>query len=274
MADEKKLPRATMRDNKLHVEGEKDVYVRGMIRSLTLHVRDLVYHRGYSVDEGKAQVTGRISGTAIIQRRDAIAVAGSKFRSTEMEFSVRAVPPGSEHEWKCTIGFLPYDWEISKPDDADHFYVEVYVTQEAFADAEGAFLAGRATALDIILDTDLWVPENDWHEPQSGFVNWHLVPTENPSDMPRSERGRVEQFGWREIPPLAGKPATPVAAEETPAYKAGQSWASDMVRTAQDDLQADKRFSPGPKKRSWGLVLAWTAFIVLCIGYALFKVAT
>ncbi|MDO9353874.1 MAG: hypothetical protein Q7T55_09265, partial [Solirubrobacteraceae bacterium] len=231
MTEEKKLPRATMRDNKLYVEGEKDAYVRGMIRSLTLEVRDLVYHRGYSVDGGKAQVTGRISGTAVVQRRDAIAVAGSDWRSTELTFSVRAVPAGSEHEWKSTIGFLAYDWEISDPDDEDRFFVEVYVTQDAFTDAEGAFLAGRTKTLDVILDTDLWVHEDDWHEPQSGFVKWYLVPTEKPSGTPRSERGRVESFGWKEAPPAPARP--PIAAEDTPAYKAGQSWASDMVRTAQ-----------------------------------------
>jgi hypothetical protein len=33
---EKNLPRATLRDGKLYVDGEKDPYVQGMIRSLTL----------------------------------------------------------------------------------------------------------------------------------------------------------------------------------------------------------------------------------------------
>ncbi|HEY8335847.1 MAG TPA: hypothetical protein VIQ05_18820 [Tardiphaga sp.] len=105
--DEKKLPHAVLRENKLYVEGQKGAYVRGMTRSLALEVRDLTYHRGYTVIDGKGTVSGRISGTAEIGRGDTTQVAGSNFRAHEIPFNVRPVPAGSEHEWRLHIGFLP-----------------------------------------------------------------------------------------------------------------------------------------------------------------------
>ncbi|MDB5502991.1 MAG: hypothetical protein JWR89_2893, partial [Tardiphaga sp.] len=203
----KKLPRAVLRENKLHVDGQEHPYVRGMIRSLSIEVRDLVYTRSYDINEGKGVAGGRINGTAVIQRGDSLAVAGSDFRTREIPFGVRAVGgEEDEHAWTCHIGFLPHDWEITRLGEGDAFYVEVYVPNTAFADLEGAYLAGRASSIDVALDTDLWVREGDWYIQQSGHVTWHLVPSDKPSDMPRAERGRVERFGWKESPPGRDKP--------------------------------------------------------------------
>lgn len=261
---ENKLPRGVVRDGKVHVEGEKGPYVQGMIRHLNVEVSDLTYHRGYSFLEGKSQMNARMRGTAVIGNGDKIAVGGSKVRDREMKFDLRPVAAGSEHEWRCHIGYLPHDWEISRPSEDVYFYLEVYLPPEAFADIEGAYVAGRVGVLSVRIDTTLWVREYDWHTPPSGDVTWFLVPSEKPSDMPRAERGTVEDFTWTELPPSTTRPA-PVPNEGQPAYKAGARFADEVIRTAQVDAEA------APKKRSWGLVAAWTIFILFCAGYALVK---
>src|SRR6266404_683826 len=106
---EKKLPRAKVReDGKLEVEGEKYPFIQGMIRSLALDVKDIKYHRYYEIDDGKTRAGSRVSGTAVFEKGDAIAIAGGGVKTKEVPFSIRAVESGSKHEWTCHIGFLPF----------------------------------------------------------------------------------------------------------------------------------------------------------------------
>jgi hypothetical protein len=90
----KKLPRAKVReDGKLEVEGDKYPFIQGMIRSLVIEVRDVTYHRNYEVYDGKTTAGGRMSGTAHLQKGDALDVAGMQdVKTTHIPFSVRASP--------------------------------------------------------------------------------------------------------------------------------------------------------------------------------------
>jgi len=267
--DEKKLPRAKVReDGKLEVEGDKYPLIQGMIRSLVIEVRDVTYHRYYEVYDGKTTAGGRVSGTAHIQKGDALDVAGMQgVKTTQIPFSVRATD-SAQHQWTCSIGFLPYDWEVGHQDE---FYIECYVPTDTFGDLESAYVAGRVTTLSMFLDTNLWIHDFDEHTPPSGDVTWFLVPeVQRQSDMPRHESGRIKTFGWQEVPALRSKPPKPAGTppEETSAYKAGQEFARDTIRTGMDDGPPTVTAKP---KRSWGTIAMWAAVILFAIGYLIVK---
>jgi hypothetical protein len=115
-----------------------------------------------------------VSGTAFIEKGDAIDVAGMQgVKTKEVPFSVRPVDAGSKHEWTCNIGFLPYDWEMGHE---EQFYFECYVPKMGLDDLEAAYMTGRVTNVRLPLDTTLWIHDFDWHTPPSGTVPWYLVP--------------------------------------------------------------------------------------------------
>lgn len=266
--DEKKLPRAKLqKDGKLEVEGDKHAFIQGMIRSFTFEVKDLTFHRGYSIEESKAKYVSRISGTAVLRDRDSLEVAGLGDRTREIPFSARPVETASKYDWTAHIGYLPYDWEIGHE---AAYYIESYVPNDAWADFEESYMAGRVTNIAVIMETTLWVHEFDWHTPPSGHVTWYLVPQQDrQSDIPAGETGRIKSFGWQETPPLRARSPNLIdeqLKEEQPAYKLGQQWAEETIRTAN---QGGGARPPIPKKFSWGATVTWAIGIVLVIAFVL-----
>lgn len=242
--------------------------IRGMIRSFSIEVHDVTYHRYYEVYEDKATPTERIRGTAIIEKGDSVEVAGlAGSRMKSVPFTLRPVEKEKYH-WTASIGYLPYDWEIGH--DAQ-FYIECYVPKDAFDDLERAYSSGRVTMLTLLLDTTLWVHEFDWHTPPSGDVVWYMVPeVEKQSESPQHETGKITQLGWQEVPLLRSRPPRPpgeTPKEDHPAYKLGQQLAQDTIRAAMDEPKAPA--DPAQEGIVLGLKLAWAVGIFLAIVFVI-----
>ena len=79
--DRPKLPRATLRDEKLYVEGQKEPYFRDPEHIMILRVAALTVHRGYepvnyTERAGDKELTESIHGKAKLEGRDRLAVIG------------------------------------------------------------------------------------------------------------------------------------------------------------------------------------------------------
>jgi hypothetical protein len=268
--EENKLPLAVRHaDGTVTVDGEKQPFRQGMIRTFVMSVADLQYFRGYSITDGKSQLQARISGKGDIGDRDTIQVATlPDTRTTKIPFNVRAVAADSEHQWRLNIGYLAGDWEFTWEAD---FYFEAYVPQAAFDDLEAALLAGRVVKLNIMADTELWVRDYDWHAPPSSNVTWFLIPEEDAARAsPQGANGKLTSFGWEEVPVSRVVPPAPVTqaapVEQRRAHDDGAALAEEILRPHRSKAAAA---APEPKKRSWGLIAAWTVFILFCAAYAL-----
>lgn len=218
--DEEKLPRASLRGDKLYVAGEKEPYFRDLERWVSLEVTALRIIGDYELadlgERNSAKVPVRVSlrGIARFKDEDRFAVAGLETaRDTPITFGLSAVPEEeTRFHWRANIGFARQDW---MDDIEESFYVECYCTSRPFEDVLAAVRTGRVNSLQLRMSTSMWTRD------QSGFVDkpttWHLAaPVDRePSRMPSYEVGVVEQLTWEErcgdhsVKPAADLPQTP-----------------------------------------------------------------
>ena len=201
LSEKKKLPRAQPHEGKLHIEGEKEPYVQGAIRTLWLIVRNLQHHRTFEIDDDyrKVRQGGRIRGTAAIER-DTLTVAGSGLPQVrQIPFFLRPMPEEeAKLHWQMSIGFLPHDWEIGNDDE---YYCECYAPEPVFNELAKAYLMGKAEELRIGAKTSLWVRHFDWYAPVGVGVTWYLVPsTDRQSDIPDHADGTITRLSWSDGP--------------------------------------------------------------------------
>jgi hypothetical protein len=73
------------------------------------------------------------------------------------------------------------------------------------------------------------------------------------------------------VPPLRARPPRPpgeTPKEEHPAYKLGQQFADDTIRAAMDEAGPPP---VPPKKRNWGVTVAWAVGIFIAIIFVIAK---
>jgi hypothetical protein len=115
-----KLPRATLRNDKLYVEGEKEPYFRDQKETIWLRVTALTVHRGYGPSDyedltSEKALTERINGIAKFEEGDRLAVIGLETdRTTPIQFLLLPVSDTeTKFHWHAKIWFSPrYDWKV------------------------------------------------------------------------------------------------------------------------------------------------------------------
>jgi hypothetical protein len=112
--DRPKLPRVTVRDEKLYVEGEKEPYFQDRKHTIRLCVRALTIYRGYvpenfSERAGAKVPTESLRGTATLEDGNRFALIGLETdRKTPINFVLPTIADNeTKHHWQASIGFTP-----------------------------------------------------------------------------------------------------------------------------------------------------------------------
>ena len=138
--DRPKLPRATVRDGKLYVEGEKELYFQDRFRlpsGCAIHA--LTVYRGYEPANykeraGNKALTGSLHGTARLEDGNRFALIGLETdRKTPIQFSPadNFRQPETQDHWGASIGFTPHDWEF--PDCGEEQLLDPGVLHETIS---------------------------------------------------------------------------------------------------------------------------------------------
>ena len=91
--DRPKLPRVTVRDEKLYVEGEKEPYFQDRKHTIRLRVSALTIYRGYAPDETRKTFIESLYGIATLEDGDRFAVIGLETDpATLIRFHLDSVP--------------------------------------------------------------------------------------------------------------------------------------------------------------------------------------
>jgi hypothetical protein len=158
--DDLKLPRASLRGERLYVEGEKEPYFRDPRHTIELRVSSLTIHREYRPEDfpeltGKKVLTESLHGIAKPEGRDSFAVIGLKTDGkTPIEFQLRPISDDeTKFHWRTTIGFRPLDWEYSQE---ECFWVQAYCTREYFDDVLAAVRRGNVDYIRLGMQTTMW----------------------------------------------------------------------------------------------------------------------
>jgi hypothetical protein len=113
--DRPKLPRATIRDEKLYVEGEKEPYFQDREHTIRLRVRELTIRRGYLPDYSNPAapkvLAELLRGIAELEGGNRLAVVGLKTKpNMPIEFDLSPVPDTkTTHHWQASFWFRPHD---------------------------------------------------------------------------------------------------------------------------------------------------------------------
>jgi hypothetical protein len=137
-ADRPKLPRATLRDGKLYVEGEKEPYFQDREHTVRLPVGALKILRGYEPRDlsnrtDSKVLTESLHGTAKLED-DRFAVIGLETdRTTPIKFHLRSIADTeTKFNWHANIGFHVYNWEF--PEWGEYFWIQGYCTRQYLDD--------------------------------------------------------------------------------------------------------------------------------------------
>jgi hypothetical protein len=210
--DRPKLPRATLRDEKLYVEGEKEPYFQDREHTIRLRVRELTIHRGYYPENYRnpdaAKVLGEsLRGIAKLEGGDRLAVVGLEAaRTTPIEFHLAPIDRADteKYDWPVIIGFRTYDWEF--PDDDEGFWIQGHCTRQYFDDVLAAIRRGRVDNIYIEMKTMLWTRDKPpLFGPLNSRMTFYLAPrTDSESTEPENQHGNIWSLRWDEkfgLPP-------------------------------------------------------------------------
>jgi hypothetical protein len=184
-----KLPRATLRDQKLYVEGEQEPYFQDREHVVRLRVDALTVHPGsepaqYSNWHSNQVVTESIHGIATIEQGERFAVIGldGSDRTTSIKFHLRPISdPALEFEAK--IGFHVYDPEF--PDLKEGFWIQGYFRRQLFDELLTALVQKGVDYINLGLKTRMWTIDTK---------TWHVEPPTD--DEPTSEPGFIYSLTW------------------------------------------------------------------------------
>jgi hypothetical protein len=158
--DRPKLPRATLRDGKLYIKGEKEPYFRDRRNNIRLRIDALTIRRGYrDLRNRKDDLTESLGGIATIEK-DEFAVIGLETEHTwQIEFLLRPVPEAdTEYHWHASIGFNTHEgfewWEM--PDWEEGFFIEAYCTRSYLDDLLAAVRRGHVDNIRVVMETTMW----------------------------------------------------------------------------------------------------------------------
>jgi hypothetical protein len=214
--DRPKLPRATLRDEKLYVEGEKEPYFQDREEAIFLHVNALTISRGYARPDltpgGKGFVES-LSGIATLEDRDRFAVIGLETDpTTPIRFHLESVPDtDTKRHGRAGISFHPYDWE--DPDRPECFWISGYCTSQYFDDLLAAVRRGYVDHIRVGMTTTMWTRNKSFTFRTSR--TWHLAPPiDREATRPSSELGNISSLIWEEK--FGSGPVNEAKVEATP----------------------------------------------------------
>jgi hypothetical protein len=166
-SDDPKLPRVTLRDEKLYVEGENEPYFRDGEHTIRLRIRELTIRRGYQPDYSNPAapkvLAERLSGMADLEKSDRLAVVGLKTKSTvPIEFDLSPVSDTeTRYHWQAFIWFRPNEWEFAWK---EAFCVNGHCTRQYFDDLLAAVRRCHVDNIQVDIQTALWTrDESTWH---------------------------------------------------------------------------------------------------------------
>lgn len=201
--DRPKLPRASLRGEKLYVEGEKEPYFQDRKETIYLRVDVLTVHRGYEPEvyrerTSKKALTEFLRGKARLENRDRFALIGLETdRNTPIEFSLGPISDTeAEHHWRAHIGFRPNDLEF---DWEECFWVQGYCTRQYLDDLLGAIRRGHIDNIRVGMETTMWTrdqPSMYRRRPRT----WHIAPPidRESTDHNKLEQGNISLLTWEE----------------------------------------------------------------------------
>jgi hypothetical protein len=196
--DRPKLPRATLRDEKLYVEGEKEPYFQDREDAIFLRVNALTISRGYAPPDltpgGKGFV---LSGIATLEDRDRFAVIGLETDpTTPIRFHLESVPDtDTKRHGHASITFHAHDWEAA--DEGEYFWISGYCTSQYFDDLLAAVRRGHVDNIRVGMTTTMWTRNKSfmYRTPRT----WHLAPPiDREATSPSYELGNISSLIWEE----------------------------------------------------------------------------
>jgi hypothetical protein len=193
-----KLPRATLRDEKLYVEGEREPYFQDGKNTVWLRIDALRIERGYLRTD--KVLTETLHGIAKLEE-DTFAVIGLETDdAAPIKFLLKPIPETeTEFHWYASIGFSTHEgfewWEI--PDWEEGFWIEGYCTRQYLDDLLAAVRRGHVDNIRVEMKTTMWTKDPPL---MSGSPRtWHLAPaTDDKSTGPALAHGLISSLTWVE----------------------------------------------------------------------------
>jgi hypothetical protein len=205
--DHPKLPRATLRDDKLYIEGEKEPYFRDRTNAVRLRIDALTIRRGYrDLRNRKDYLTESLGGIATVEKDEFVVIGLETDHTWPIEFDLRPIAETeTEYHWHASIGFNTHEgfewWNM--PDWEEGFFIEGYCTRSYLDDLLAAVRRGHVDNIRVIMETTMWTqaPPLMSGSPRT----WCLACYGNGGAKgPTSEAGYISSLIWEEKfgPPL------------------------------------------------------------------------
>jgi hypothetical protein len=181
--DRPKLPRATLRDEKLYVEGEKEPYFRDREQSVWLRVEALTISRGYAPNQTRKPFLESLHGIAKLEERDRFAVIGLETDpTTPIQFRLESVPDTeTKFHWRANINFHAHDREAAN--EGEYFWISGYCTSQYFDDLLAAVRRGHVDNIRVGMETTMWTL---------------AAPIDGEAERPAYEFGHISSLIWEE----------------------------------------------------------------------------
>jgi hypothetical protein len=193
-SDDPEPPQATLRDEKLYIEGEKEPYFRDPKHAIWLRIGALAIQRGYQLEHrlqaGGKELSENLRGIAKLEGRDRFAVIGLETdRKTPIEFHLQSVPDSeAEFHWRANIGFRTHHWESLWEEG---FWISAFCTRPYLDDLLTAVRRGHVHNIRVCMTTTMWTKD------KASIVDiprtWHIAPKPN-----HLEYGYISSLTWEE----------------------------------------------------------------------------
>jgi hypothetical protein len=194
--DRPKLPRASLRGEKLYIEGQKEPYFRDLTNDVQLRIDALTIRRGYTDSRDGKVLTESLQGVATLDG-DQFAVIGLETDdTTPIQFYLHSASDAeTELHWRASIGFVSANREFRR--DA-HFWISADCTSQYIDDLLAAVRRGHVDNIRVSMKTTMWTRDPPL---MSGtWRTWYLgPPTDGKSTHdPASEHGYISSLKWEE----------------------------------------------------------------------------
>jgi hypothetical protein len=153
--DHPKLPRATLRDDKLYIEGEKEPYFRDRTNAVRLRIDALTIRRGYrDLRNRKDYLTESLGGIATVEKDEFVVIGLETDHTWPIEFDLRPIAETeTEYHWHASIGFNTHEgfewWNM--PDWEEGFFMRATAQDHTWT-----ICSQRSVEVTSITSASLW----------------------------------------------------------------------------------------------------------------------
>lgn len=196
--DRPKLPRASLRGEKLYVEGEKEPYFRDGTNEVRLRIDALTIRRGYR----KGDLTESLGGIVTIEEDEFALIGRETDHAWPIEFTLRPIAEAdTEYHWHASIGFNTHEgfewWNI--PNWKEGFFIEGYCTRPYLNDLLAAVRRGHVNNICVVMETTMWTQAPPL---MSGSPRTWCLACYGKGDIEKgyisSEKGYISSLIWEE----------------------------------------------------------------------------